>query len=416
MNWKLFGLAMSSVARDYPGDSISLELVLALSLFSSLTVLTVDAILPVLDVIAIEIASIDQSQNFILLFFWGLAVGQLFIGSFSDIIGRKRSIYLGLMIFVSGSLVVVLSQRYELILSGRFLQGLGASFARTTAVSIIRDSYGGHNLTKMLSYVLSATNVVFIISPLIGQIIYQQFGWRAIFTSLIYLSIVLFVWMIFRLPETLRSDHKRSLSARNQLNSLCSVVGNKKFIFFTSLAGVSQGVIVSYLLLAKIILLDLDVADSSFSLYFCVIGSALVFGGYMTPRLVGIFDGLTLSTLSLALILLCSIVCLSCLSVIEVSTSVFVIYCFFVLFNIGVLLTTSSSMALNSVHEDVGLASSVNGSLSIFVAIFMSTLTGWIAFYYDPFLVLVASFCFFSAMAIFLVLIGGSVSEAENQP
>jgi hypothetical protein len=193
-------------------------------------------------------------------------------------------------------------------------------------------------------------------------------------------------------------------------------VGNKKFIFFTSLAGVSQGVIVSYLLLAKIILLDLDVADSSFSLYFCVIGSALVFGGYMTPRLVGIFDGLTLSTLSLALILLCSIVCLSCLSVIEVSTSVFVIYCFFVLFNIGVLLTTSSSMALNSVHEDVGLASSVNGSLSIFVAIFMSTLTGWIAFYYDPFLVLVASFCFFSAMAIFLVLIGGSVSEAENQP
>ena len=115
--------------------------------------------------------------------FLGLAVGQFFFGPLSDRAGRKPAIYVGLILFMAGSLMSVFARTFEVMMVGRVLQGIGVAGPRVVTMALVRDQYEGRQMARLMSFATSLFILVPTIAPALGQGIQWLAGWRAIFAS-----------------------------------------------------------------------------------------------------------------------------------------------------------------------------------------------------------------------------------------
>ncbi len=100
------------------------------------------------------------------------------------------------------------------MLAGRLLQGFGLAAPRTMVLAVIRDQYQGRTMARMMSSIMGVFILVPAIAPAIGQGILRIGGWRAIFASLLGLSLVALIWFITRQPETLPPGKRAPFSPR----------------------------------------------------------------------------------------------------------------------------------------------------------------------------------------------------------
>ena len=103
----------------------------------SLRMLGIFLILPIFSIYASELSGSPTEFQIGLAFgIYGLtqAILQIPFGMSSDHFGRKPMIYLGLLLFVIGSLVAGVSEEIEGIIIGRAIQGSGAISAVLTAL------------------------------------------------------------------------------------------------------------------------------------------------------------------------------------------------------------------------------------------------------------------------------------------
>ena len=89
------------------------------------------------------------------------------------------------------------------MLIGRVLQGFGAASPRIITVAIIRDTYEGRAIARIMSIMMAILILVPAIAPAIGQILITTINWQATFNFLIAMAVIGLVWFWLRQPETL---------------------------------------------------------------------------------------------------------------------------------------------------------------------------------------------------------------------
>ena len=212
-----------------------IEFVVIISMIMSLVALSIDAMLPALEEIGKDLAvkNPNDVQYIISVLFLGMALGQIIFGPLSDVKGRKPAIFLGFSIFLTGCVISVFAQSFELMLFGRLLQGFGASSPRIVTVALVRDCYSGRAMARVMSFSMSIFILVPILAPALGQWVMQFSGWRGIFVSFILLTVVVFVWFGFRLGETLPVENRQSFSMVEIGRNLLIILKNKLVLGYT---------------------------------------------------------------------------------------------------------------------------------------------------------------------------------------
>ncbi|MBC3193069.1 sugar porter family MFS transporter [Pseudonocardia sp. C8] len=136
------------------------------------------------------------------------AFGALFGGQISDRWGRRRTIILLAVLFFVGTLCVVLSPGFGLLVTGRILLGLAVGGASTVvpvylaelAPFEIRGSITGRNELAIVTGQLAA----FVMNAIIGTVLGHVDGvWRIMFAVCALPAIALFMGML-RMPESPR--------------------------------------------------------------------------------------------------------------------------------------------------------------------------------------------------------------------
>ena len=137
-------------------NEISKPFIVLMAFLMSLTALAIDAILPALGSIrtVLNIVNENDAQFIISFVFLGMGIGLFFYGPLSDAWGRKRPLYLGLIIFILGSILSIVSESMEVMLLGRFLQGFGTAACRVVSVAMIRDRSSGPEMGKVMSLIM----------------------------------------------------------------------------------------------------------------------------------------------------------------------------------------------------------------------------------------------------------------------
>ena len=126
--------------------------------------------------------------------FLGLGIGQLAFGPLSDSFGRKPMVYVGFFVFIIASYICITTKSFEMMLLGRALQGIGLSSPRTMSIAIVRDSYSGDHMAKILSVVVMTFILVPVVAPMLGQFLMQHFGWKSIFTFNLGFGLLIMFW------------------------------------------------------------------------------------------------------------------------------------------------------------------------------------------------------------------------------
>src|SRR5690606_38032694 len=100
----------------------------------------------------------------------------------------------------------------DTMLVGRFLQGLGAAPCRIITTAIVRDSYAGRQMARVMSIAMSVFILVPAIAPAIGQGLILAFPWHSTFIFLVAIALISAIWFGARQPETLSEEHRRPFS------------------------------------------------------------------------------------------------------------------------------------------------------------------------------------------------------------
>ena len=108
-------------------SQLRLKIILILGALSALGPLSIDMYLPAFSSIS-ESFAVDQSRVELSLasFFIGLSIGQLLYGTLTDRFGRKKPLYVGLVVYILSSIGCALAGSIEQLILLRFVQALGA--------------------------------------------------------------------------------------------------------------------------------------------------------------------------------------------------------------------------------------------------------------------------------------------------
>lgn len=151
----------------------------------------------ILPIFAIYAETLEGGENHALI---GLALGaygfmqvilQLPFGMASDRFGRKKLIYLGLILFAVGSVIAAMAGDIYTVILGRAVQGAGAISAVVTA--LVADSTREEHRTQAMAMIGATIGVTFAVSLVAGPIFNQWIGVPGIF----WLTAVLSVAAIF---------------------------------------------------------------------------------------------------------------------------------------------------------------------------------------------------------------------------
>ena len=229
--------------------TLNIEFVALMAFLMSVVALAIDALLPALSQIGLAVNSTDATDNQLLItmIFLGLGVGQLLFGPLSDSFGRKPIVYIGFVIFFMASFICVYAPSLEIMIAGRILQGIGLSAPRTISISIIRDSYSGDYMAKIMSFVTVVFLLVPIIAPALGKFILDHYNWQTIFYFQLAFSILIGIWFWKRQAETLKKKYRAKFSSHLFVDGLKELIRYKETIAFTFISGLITGAFLVYL-------------------------------------------------------------------------------------------------------------------------------------------------------------------------
>jgi DHA1 family bicyclomycin/chloramphenicol resistance-like MFS transporter len=394
----------SIATRSRPGPAFG-EFVALMAVMTSLVALSIDAMLPALSMIGSDLGvdSENTTQWVVTMLLVGMALGQLFYGPISDSTGRKRPVYVGFAIFVLGCLLSLLARDFNMMLAGRFLQGLGVAGPRSVSMALIRDLHAGRDMARVMSMIMSVFILVPIAAPAVGQGILLVMDWRAIFGLFLVLAVTTLTWFAVRQPESLPVERREPFSLARILVAVGSVFRHRAAIGFTVTAGLSSSAFVGYLSCSRQIFQDQYDVGSRFVLWFGLLAAAIGLASFLNGRMVMRLGMLRLATRALR--------GLTGLSLVFLAFSMarsgqpefwsFMVYMALAFFCVGILFGNMSSLAMEPLGHIAGVGAAVVASVSLTISVILGA---WIGQSYDGTVIpLVTGFAVLSLLSLFLI-------------
>ena len=174
-------------------DKVAWMTIIMLGMLAAFGPVCTDIYLPAIPVITEELhsdpAAIQLSLTTSLL---GLALGQLFIGPLSDAMGRKKPLYISLIVFAISSLGCAFASTVPQLVIARLFQGLAGAGGIVLSRTIACDMYSGPSLTKFMALLMTVNGLAPILGPIIGSSIVTFFDWPMLFVFLAVWGVLLF--------------------------------------------------------------------------------------------------------------------------------------------------------------------------------------------------------------------------------
>lgn len=154
-------------------------------------------------------------------------------GRLSDMIGRKRILSLGFLIYSFGSVMAGLSQSPAQLLAFRFIQSIGGAMMASNSFAIVVALFPVEERGRAMGIVGGTIAAVgFTLGPTLGGILVQTLGWRSVFYVSAPVAIIGFLLTQFILHEhRMVIPLKRSTDPFDILGTIFFSSGLSMFLF-----------------------------------------------------------------------------------------------------------------------------------------------------------------------------------------
>lgn len=266
---------------------LPLMVIIVLGIMTTFGPLTIDMYVPSLPSVQSDFSTTaSQAQLSLSFALIGLAIGQFIFGPLSDAFGRKKIALIIIAIYVLTSFTAIFTSSMSLLLILRLIQGLTGGGAIVIAKASIGDKHNGKSLAKGLASLLVVNGIITIIAPLLGGYALSIANWKAIFLILTIVSLVIFLFALWKMEET----HTRDLSKLNFgaiFKDFGYLLKKPTFIIPMLLQGLTYVMLFSFSSAAPFITQKIyDMSAQQFSVLFAVNGIGLIIMSQLTAKLV----------------------------------------------------------------------------------------------------------------------------------
>jgi MFS transporter, DHA1 family, multidrug resistance protein len=230
---------------------------LVLALLLGLQALTTDLYLPALPMLAHDLSApmpAVQMTMAALIFCFGIA--QLVWGPIADRAGRRPVLLAGLILYALAALGAAWAGSVGQVIFWRGVQGAGMSAAVVCARAMVRDLYEPHEGAHVMSQALTGVGVIAVASPIAGGLLSSAAGWRATMVALTVFGAGLLVFVMLRVPETIRVRNRAATRIAPFVAQLGRTLAHRGFQAWAALVCCSYGGLIVFLAGAPFVLMD----------------------------------------------------------------------------------------------------------------------------------------------------------------
>ena len=209
------------------------------------------------------------------------AILQTIIGPLSDKFGRRKVTLWGVGLFVAFSFGCIIAPNVEVFLFCRMGQA-SVAVGMVLSRAAIRDMFDQNQAASMIGYVTMGMALVPMISPMIGGVLDQWFGWQSVFWGFLILGMITFVMAYRDMGETAAGSDK---SVIEQFRQYPELLRSPRFWGYALAASFCSGAFFSYLGGAPFIGSEIfGMSPAVLGLYFGAPAVGYALGNYATGR------------------------------------------------------------------------------------------------------------------------------------
>lgn len=241
--------------------------------FDLLASLAMDIYLPVVPAMPEKLGTSPALIQLTLsLYMLMLGAGQIVFGPLSDRAGRRPVLLGGAVLFAAASFGLAAATNGTAFLGLRLLQALGASAALVATFATVRDVYAERPEGAII-YSLFSAMLAFVpaLGPILGALIAEQGGWRAVFATLGLLTLPALFNASMRWHET------RPAATSASRRAIWPILRSKAFWIYTLAFGTAMGSFFVFFSTAPRVLIgQAGYSELSFSLAFATVAGSMI--------------------------------------------------------------------------------------------------------------------------------------------
>ncbi|MCP2305170.1 MFS transporter, DHA1 family, bicyclomycin/chloramphenicol resistance protein [Actinokineospora globicatena] len=353
------------------------RLALILGGLSTFGPLSIDMYLPAFPELATGLGTGPaQVQLTLTTFMIGLAVGQVVAGPWSDSLGRRGPLLVGLGLYVLSSLACAIAPSVYPLVVLRFAQGVAASAGVVIARAAVRDLFSGAAMARFFSALMLVNGLGPMLAPIIGGQVLRWTAWPGIFVVLAGFGALLFVATLLWLPETLPKEYRGKADLRRTLRAYARIGADRGFVAYAVSAGCVLAAMFAYISGSSFVLQDIHgLSPQQYALVFGANALGIVLVAQLNSLLLRWFAPRALLVAGLVVAAVGGLGVLGAvvwdLGLVWLLVTLFVsVAC------IGMISPNSTALALADHGRDAGAASALIGVLQFVIGGIASPLVG----------------------------------------
>jgi len=240
-----------------------IQLILILGSLTALGPFSIDMYLPGFSGIAKDlhttVAKVSMSLSS---YFIGISAGQLLYGPLLDRFGRKKPLFIGLMVYILASLGCVYVANIDAFIFLRFIQAIGSCAATVASVAMVRDLFPVKDIPKVFSLLMLVLGLSPMLAPTIGGYVTEDFGWHTVFLILMCMGIAILIAAQVGLPNSFKPDTSISLKPKPIINNFLKVLKEPQFYTYAFTGSIAFSGLFTYVAASPIIFMDIYHVDA----------------------------------------------------------------------------------------------------------------------------------------------------------
>ena len=240
-----------------------IKLILILGSLTALGPFSIDMYLPGFSGIAKDlhttVAKVSMSLSS---YFIGISAGQLLYGPLLDRFGRKKPLFIGLLVYILASLGCVYVTNIDSFILLRFVQAIGSCAATVASVAMVRDLFPVKDIPKVFSLLMLVLGLSPMLAPTIGGYVTEDYGWHTVFFILMCMGIAILIAAQIGLPNSYKPDTSISLKPKPIISNFLKVLKEPQFFTYAFTGSISFSGLFTYVAASPIIFMDIYHVDA----------------------------------------------------------------------------------------------------------------------------------------------------------
>ncbi len=345
------------------------NLILVLAFMSSLAPLSTDMYLPALGEVQKSFATDSfYTQLSLASFFIAFALGQLLYGPLSDIYGRKKPLYLGILLFILSSLACISFDSIYAFIFFRFLEALGGCAGVVIARAIVNDNFELKEAAGLFALMMVISSLAPMLSPGLGSILLDYFSWKSIFVVLFLLGIVLLFYVFWGLNGIKENTTSLKFNLKEILGNYTKILKDRRFRIYVFASSFVMATMFAYITGSSYVFREYyGLSEKAYGILFGINAASFMIFANINARIVRRYSPYSVLPYSFAAMFGIAIL-LALVSFFDWGFLAFEILLFLMIGMLGFIIPNATTLAMARFKQNSGSASAMLGAIQFALA------------------------------------------------